>query len=278
MRLALLVLAACSLVACSETTTGPTTIDPPPLPGHLAVRSSRPRQPAGYASTLEALTASTDFPIPASGELRWSATSGVFLGSGPVVTLIAPPVARSVTMRVWASGPGTLVSSEATLKVHDELREIGGMSRLFLERFSRYTTTPETVVSDFQAGCGANGTGKQDELDQTRRNRKNYQIQPGWVVGLPSVEVKFDGVSPFRSRRADAWAAVYVAWTSRCLVKDDALGCPYVGFVGQVTGVDWVTARYDKPTDRWWLCDSDFDGVSTTFTSRSGAPLAPWRK
>jgi hypothetical protein len=219
---------------------------------------------------------STDLDMPSDG-YHWSASGGVFQGAGPLVSLIAPPAARTVVVRVSATG-GAAISGEAALHVHDELREIGGMSRLFLERFSRSATAPEVVVGDFQAGCGANGTGKQDELDQTRRNRKNYEILPGWTVGLPEVDVQFSGISPFRARRADAWAALTVGWTSRCLVKDDALGCPAVGYIGQVTGIDWVTARYDAVADRWWLCDSDFDGRTTTFTSRSAVPLVPWRK
>src|SRR5438132_10978409 len=70
---------------------------------------------------------------------------------------------------------------------------------------------------------------------------------PNWFVGTPRVTIDFGGVSPFRSRHADGWAAVDVHWMSRCLFKDDAHGCPAVWICQKRYGIDWVTGRYDEP-------------------------------
>ena len=52
---------------------------------------------------------------------------------------------------------------------------------------------------------------------------------------------------------ADACVRVPVRWE----VTELATGEPNVA-----EGIDQVTAIYDR--DRWYLCDSDFDGRSTT--------------
>ena len=57
------------------------------------------------------------------------------------------------------------------------------------------------------------------------------------------------------------WAAgLLTGWALTALV---VLGRVHSGDRA-VLPADWVTASYDAPTKRWWLCDSDFDGTITT--------------
>jgi len=150
------------------------------------------------------------------------------------------------------------VSRDVSVRVHDSARELGGLAKNFLELFSQSNVAPDVVMRDFQDGCGAGGTGKRDERIDVDRHRVQFSIL-SWFVGTPRVTIDFGGVSPFRSRQAEGWAAVDVRWMSRCLVHDDSRGCPAVGFIKNDTGTDWVTGHFDEATNRWWLCDSDYE-------------------
>jgi hypothetical protein len=154
--------------------------------------------------------------------------------------------------------------------VHNSVKEVGDMAKDFLVLFSQSSVPADQVVHNFLDGCGAGGTGRRDELNQTIDNRKNFTIT-AWKVGEPRVAINFAGRCTFRSRSADACTAVDVDWSSTCKVQDPTAGCSAVGATRHDVGIDWVTAIYQAPTKRWWLCDSDFD---TLFSSS----LKPFRK
>jgi hypothetical protein len=250
----------------------PTVNNEPPRLVSLVAQGTRPRQPPQFADfdeTINVTATVTDNETPTSAlAFEWTADAGSFTGTGGSVRYQAPRVAGPTTLRLKITerymvpdAVGLPVARESTtfgtvvVDVHDSPKEISDMSRDFLLLFSQSSVAPETVVRNFQDGCGAGGRGRQDELQQVRDNRANYLILSS-SVGTPRVTVSFDTVSPFRSRREDAWAEVDVKWTSRCLKTGD--GCPSVGYVRTDEGVDWVTARYDARTMRWWLCDSDY--------------------
>jgi hypothetical protein len=256
----------------------------PPVIQSIAAAGSRQKEPSAYADLGEAITVTatvTDAETAVSAlTFEWSADVGAFSGTGSRVVWTAPRNAGVVTLRlkvieryVGADPSGLPIPQEntaaatATVDVHDEIGEVGGMARDFLLLFSDSNIGPDAVVHNFLDGCGAGGTGKRDERRDTAVNRQDFRIVNS-SVGAPRVTVAFGGLSPYRSRQADAWAAVDVDWTSQCLVQDPTVGCPAVGATRRDRGVDWVTATYDPPSKRWWLCDSDYEAISSTSSTR----------
>ena len=262
----------------------PTAVNAPPVIQSIVAQGSRQKEPSAYADLGEAINVTatvTDTETSVSAlTFEWSADVGVFSGTGSRVTWTAPRNAGVVTLRlkvieryVGADPSGLPLPKEntaaatATVDVHDEIGEVGGMARDFLLLFSNSSIGPDAVVHNFLDGCGAGGTGKKDERRDTAVNRQNFRIVSS-SVGAPRVTVAFGGSSPFRLRQADAWAAVDVDWTSQCLVQDPTVGCSAVGATRRDRGVDWVTSIYDAPTKRWWLCDSDYEAISSTSSTR----------
>jgi hypothetical protein len=74
------------------------------------------------------------------------------------------------------------------------------------------------------------------------------------------VTVNFSGTCPFRARSGDGCAQVPVEWKSTCLTSDTSVCIKGQAYTS--TGTDQLTAVYRQ--DRWWLCDSDFNGSSTS--------------
>ena len=257
----------------------PSTIaNAPPTIASLVAQGSRPNEPSRFADLGEeiAVNAVVEDPETSPDALiyEWTSTPGaVIRGSGRSITWRAEAGSTPLTMTIMLTvaerfttvdSAGHLVqnenrvSKEVSVSVHDSARELQDLAKDFLELFSQSNVAADVVVRNFQDGCGAGGTGKRDERMQVEENRLRFSIL-SWFVGTPRVTIDFGGVSPFRSRKADGWAAVDVNWRSRCLTKDETRGCPAVGYIKNDLGTDWVTARYDEPTNRWWLCDSDYE-------------------
>jgi hypothetical protein len=138
--------------------------------------------------------------------------------------------------------------------VHDSVKEVGDMARLFLEDFSRQALPPDQVVRNFRDGCGATGQGKQNELNDVRNNQRDFAIT-SWNLGPARVTLHFGGSCTLfndRIRTGDACALVDVDWRSTERSSGDRV---------RTFGTDQVTAEYHE--NRWWLCDSDFQGTST---------------
>jgi IPT/TIG domain-containing protein len=257
----------------------PSTIaNAPPTIASLVAQGSRPNEPPRFADLGEdiAVNAVVEDPETSPDALTYewtSAPGAVIVGSGRSITWRAETGSTPLTMNIMLTvaerfttvdSAGRLVqnenrvSKEVPVNVHDSARELQDLAKDFLELFSQSNVAADVVVRNFQDGCGAGGTGKRDERMQVEENRLRFSIL-SWFVGTPRVTIDFGGVSPFRSRKADGWAAVDVNWRSRCLTRDDSRGCPAVGYIKNDLGTDWVTARYDEPTNRWWLCDSDYE-------------------
>ena len=257
----------------------PTVTNAPPAIVSLDAQGSRPKEPSRFADLGEEIAVTAvveDAETPPDAlTYEWTSNAGTIGGTGRSITWRAPdagstPMTVGIMLAVverftTIDSAGRLVqnenrvSKEVSVRVHDSARELGELARNFLELFSQSSVSPDVVMRDFQDGCGAGGTGKRDERTDVERNRLQFSIL-NWFVGTPRVTIAFDGVSPFRSRQAEGWAAVDVRWTSRCLVKDDSRGCPTVGVIKNDVGTDWVTAHFDEQTNRWWLCDSDYEG------------------
>jgi len=254
----------------------------PPKLVSLVAQGTRANQPPQFADIDEtvAVTATvTDKETPISSLIfEWSADAGSFSGDGSNVTYTAPHAAGLVTLRLKITerytapdASGLPVEKEnttfgtTTIDVHDSVKEVGDMAKDFLVLFSQSSIQPVQVVHNFLDGCGAGGTGKQDELVQVTANRANFRIM-AWTVGNPEVTINFDTACAYRNRQEDSCTTVDVDWRSECKVQDPSIGCPTIGATRHDVGVDWVTARYDAATQRWWLCDSDYEGqLSTSF-------------
>jgi hypothetical protein len=260
----------------------PTVANSPPVVSVLTAQGSRASEPSAYANVDEAISVAatvTDAETPVTTlTFDWSAEAGVVIGTGPTVTWKAPHSAGRSTIRLTVTETYTtpdpsglpvqsryVVTGTVDVDVHDEASEIAAMAKNFLVRFSQSNVSPNDVMTDFKDGCGAGGTGKQDEYNQVVANRQNFRIVD-WSVGEPRVTVNFKSLSPYRSRSGDAWAAVDVRWVSQCLVA--GVGCTSAGGTRLDAGTDWVTTQYDAQTRRWWICDSDYEGTSASSLQR----------
>ena len=251
----------------------------------IVARGSRANQPERFADLGEEITVTAtvqDGDTP-SGSLTygWAAPSGTFTGSGASVKWRAPQsgftTPGTVTLSLSVSDGGSTATGGVVVRIHDSAKEVGDMARLFLEDFSRQTLPPEDVVRNFRDGCGLGGTGKQNELLDVRNNQRTHRITQ-WNLGSPTVSVSFAGVCPYRARLGDACAAVTVNWTSTCVTETrlDGTKVCTLGQVERVTGIDHVTATY--VTDRWWLCDSDLEGIATDLVTGKVRPAWTFKK
>ena len=244
----------------------------PPVIQSLTARGSRPNQPTGFADLGEEITVTarvTDKETEADRLVyEWSGADGTFSGTGPSVRWRAPasgatPFAATLKVTVvdrfqTTDGSGLPITFEHrverpfTVRVHDSVKEVGDMATLFLENFSKSSVPVDEVMKDFLVGCYGYSSERQDVID----NRNEYTIT-SYEIGPPTVTVNFGGTCAFRSRSGDACSNSPVRWSS--IEKDS-------GDTGTVEGVDQVAAVYRN--DRWWLCDSQFDGRRVSGSQR----------
>jgi len=148
-----------------------------------------------------------------------------------------------------------------TVRVHDHVREVGDMATRFLEDFSDSRVPPATVMRNFLPDC----YGTTDERIQVEGNRVNFVILSSSVAPA-HVTVDFDGECPYDRKAGDACSASRVRWESRKLNGETEI----------VEGTDQVAAVYRH--DRWWLCDSSFDGRKVGGTSTGFLELLRGRR
>ena len=263
------------LVPCGcGSPTGPGPQPPPPPPPNntpqalagITIRGGRSNEPPSFADVAGSVNVSADVrddetPV-AQLTLVWSSAVGTFSGSGASVIWQAPAQAQTpqdVTIRLEvierygpATAPASLehrVSSTATVRLHDSIKEVGDMARQFLLDFSDSSIRDVPyIMRNFEPGC----YGTAEEAAQVAENRAGYQILAS-SVGAASVSVNFGGVCPFRAKPGDACANVPVMWDSRNLAT---------GVRGVVRGTDQVAAVYARSRGEWRLCDSQFDGIA----------------
>ena len=242
----------------------------PPVIRSIVAKGSRPNEPAYFADLDEEITVTATVEdaqvAPERLVYEWSAPVGTFTGAGASVRWRAPKTATtptkiviSLTVRDAPAPGGATASSTVPINLHDSVREIGDMVVQFLTDFSKQLP-PADVLRNFSDTCG----GKAAELADVLRNQRCWKID-SYSVGAPTVTVSFKGTCTFRSRSGDACTSVPVDW--RATYISSAVECAPptgkpVGTKERAVGLDWVTAVYEG--NRWWLCDSDFDGTTST--------------
>jgi hypothetical protein len=246
----------------------------PPVIASVTARGSRPREPANFADLGESLTVTatvTDEETePEDLEYQWSATLGVFTGSGSRVTWRAPssadtPVNVTITLRVIERyGSNDAFRHEVTrtrvVSLHDSIAEVGDMARRFLVEFSKPQTNKDwrDIMADFD--LAGNTCPNPSLIDGEREDvieHYTYYVMHHYSVGAATVTVRFDSECsvPGRSSRAgDACASVPVMWDSTDTRTDNR---------GVTSGIDYISAAYSSSARRWRLCSSDFRATST---------------
>lgn len=246
--------------------------NPPPVIKALVAKGSRKNEPERFADLGETIglgAAVIDAETPGDALVyRWTASAGTISGSGASVSWTAPatattPATVTVTLTVLErfvtndTTPPRVVDNTATggvtIALHDSVKEVGDMATRFLTNFSQSTVPVDVVMQDFLPGCYGTSAERADVED----NRREFLITSWTVSTSPTVTVNFDGTCPFRTRPGDACSASDVEWHSIRLSTNANEG---------VTGVDQVAAVYRG--DKWWLCDSQFNGRPLT-TSRA---------
>ena len=240
----------------------------PPVIQSVAARGVKPNEPADFADLneeIDVVATVTDKEAPADRLVyEWTGTDGTFSGTGPTVKWRAPasgstPFVANLKLTVvdrfqTTDGSGLPITFEHrvekpfTVKVHDSVKEVGGMATLFLENFSKSSVPVNEVMKDFLVGCYGTAAERQDVID----NRNEYTIT-SYEIGPATVAINFGGVCSFRSRPGDACSNSAARWNS--VEKED-------GSTGTVEGTDQVAAVYRQ--GRWWLCDSQFNAKSSS--------------
>jgi hypothetical protein len=238
----------------------------PPTIVSIVVQGSRAKEPANFADAGEGITVTANVkddetPV-AQLQFNWSASSGTFSGSGPVVTWQAPaqvPQPTIVTLNLevverYGTAPNTLenkVTGSAPVSLHDSAREVGEMARQFLLDFSETSIRDvDYIMRNFSASSCPVPSNVTDEISDVKDNRAKFRIVSS-RIGSPAVTVNFGGSCPFRGKRGDACAVVPSFWESVELATNQR---------GAVDGNDIVSSAYSPSASRWYLCASDYDG------------------
>jgi hypothetical protein len=249
------------LAASCGDSPGPTRPSPPantpPTVTGLGAQGSRRAEPANLADVGEELvvTAAVTDAETAVDRLtfEWSAPVGTFTGQGPTVRWRAPasiPGPIVVPLRVRVVDGQQRTERSVDVRVHDHVREVGEMATLFLSDFSNSATPVDVVMRNFLPGC----YGTDDERADVETVRRNY-LHVSTRLDPPVVTVDFDGRCPYQNRPGDACSVSFVRWETRKIPSGER---------EVVEGYDQVAAVYRQ--DRWWLCDSRWDGRLVTGT------------
>jgi hypothetical protein len=143
-----------------------------------------------------------------------------------------------------------VVTKTTAVRLHNSAREVGDLARDFLDAFSKQLN-PDYVLRNFTNDCDGTAFERDDVI---RQQRDHTMI--AYTIGAPVVTVGFTGRCPFLSAFGDACAQIPAAWTS--IYKP-------TGKRGTVVGIDQVTAVLED--DRWWLCASNWNQTSSTFST-----------
>jgi hypothetical protein len=249
----------------------PSGTNQPPVVTSIRSVGSRSGQPSGFADQDETVTL-----IATVSDAETSTSSLVYAWSGPgtfsstepitiwhlpaVVSPVPSPVTATLTVTEnYVEGSIThrnVTTAPFVMQVHDSQKEILDMGDDFLTLFSQSNVPTNDVLHNFSTSCG----GRDAEAADTDRARSSYvqNFSKFRINQVIPVTFNFGGRCPFRSRAADACSAFNVHWEITYIKADEF---HTVGELEVTDGVDYVTAVLQN--NRWWLCDSDFSGVST---------------
>lgn len=242
---------------------------PPPVtntpPQIKSVTASATRAEVGTPITVTALVEDLETPV-ADLTYTWTAETGTFSGTGPVVTWVAGGEARTpgdvvLTLTVterFTSGSlsgENKVASTTTVRLNNSPRELAELSLRFLGDFADSRVSPEKCVAEFSDSC----SGKKEELRDVADNRHDFLIL--------SSTLRHTGVN-LPPARTTATVHTFCAFTSRVIAKDprsegcrnNPSACKFDS-VQSVQGDCWTTNVYEN--GRWWLCTSRFTSSGT---------------
>ncbi len=254
-----------------------------PVIASLNAKGTRRNEPSLFADVDDVLnvtaTVSDDTTPVDQLDYQWSAPSGTFNGKGASVTWQAPhdvsgPTNVDLTLTVVeryqaTNGSGLPVTQEnkttktVTVSVHNTDKEAGDIAELYLSDFTDQKLSPDDMLRNF-AQCQGRSAERDDIVkDLATRTKKKGTLGPAKVTLNFSGDCSFDDPNHvLRSRSGDACVAIACDWHSIKVPSGDG---------EHSYGTCRLTALYQK--GRWWLCDSDFDGVAvgeapwTTVTS-----------
>lgn len=240
-----------------------TASNAPPVFTAVIAQGTRPNEPAQFADLGEEInvSATVQDPDTPANQLTfvWAADAGTLSGSGASVKWRAPaqgatPMSVKVTVSV-TDPAGNRADGGTTFVLHDSVKEVGDLARLFLLDFSDSNKSPSVVLRNFStsARCASGRSSEQDDLE---KNRSHYKILD-WSIGAATVNFQFAGrPCSFRPTDGDGCAAVPSMWHSLCLVTFDECKA---GETPTVTGTDYVTAVYEQ--SQWRLCASEYESI-----------------
>lgn len=249
---------------------GPPPKPSPPVvnqpPTIVSIAASPERVEAG--GEIEVVATVTD-PETAVEQLTyaWAAlpAGGAFTSTGSRVRWRAPSGATSpdayrfvlTVSEVYTSQgqmqTNTVTGSSAEVHYNDSVAEISAIAAQFYRDFATFTVSAAECVRNFSDRC----SGKSEELRdiQDNRNRTDFRIAGGALLGSPSVSVDSQRIT------AD--------YRQRCQFEDIEIRN---GRRWRIEGGCYLTAVYDNW--RWWLCESHFQ-EPIVVTGPFVAPV-PW--
>ena len=240
---------------------------PPPVVNHpptiKTIAASTTRVEVGTPVTLTATVEDSETP---TGNLTytWTAETGTFSGSGPVVTWSPAADAKtpadyviSLTVTETFTSGSVIVENKATstltAHVNNSSKELAEMSLRFLSDFANSRVSPEQCVAEFSDSC----RGKKDELEDIADNRHDYEVIAS-TLRHTSLSIAPD--------RLTATVNTSCSFTSKVITtqpRDEYCAngnCPLGSIQGPVTGNCITTNVYQN--GRWWLCESTFSSAN----------------
>jgi hypothetical protein len=237
------------------------TVNQPPVIQSITVGNNR----AEASAEIDVVAVVTDQETnPSSLIYTWTATGGVFKGTGASVRWQAPAVTdpaafdltltviERYTVPVGGGGEETRenrVIGQATVHVNDSPKEITGLASTFIDDFIHSERSPEFCVRNFSDSC----QGKQDELGDIRTNRAMFVIDPS-ASGLGAGSITFyDSASVTKRQVVPASQSGFAEFLGPCHFASTNKA---TGVFGVAVGTCQLTSVYEDW--RWRLCDSHF--------------------
>jgi hypothetical protein len=238
---------------------------PNPPPVIQSLTSSSPRAEVNQNIQFTALVTDQE-TRPEDLTYEWSATGGLFSGSGSSVVWRAPSVAtpavQTITLtvieRYSATGPdGTPIVKEnrvtatATMHLNDSQKELNELVLTFLDDFVHSERSPQFCVRNFSDNCH----GKSEELADIQSNRAQFVNDPAKSSFSISSITYNTGSRPEGATSATVLASCHFYATNKA-----------TGAVGIANGTCELTGVYENW--QWRLCDSHFLAGSEAFSRR----------
>lgn len=231
----------------------PTPVSPPPpvvknlAPVIRSVELEHPRVEAGTSVKVVAVVEDAETP-PEQLQYEWTASAGTFTGTGREVTWQAP---ADVTAALDVTFSLTVVESAvpvnrttfavpAPVRVHDSVRELTALVSGFLDDFTNDRVSADDCVRHFTDSC----SGKASERRDVERVRTSFTMLDSSSYSIRSVTV------------TEPWSRAQMSARCDFVSREKA-----TGIVGTSRGTCRLTAVYEN--NRWWLCDSHFDSLTT---------------